>query len=1051
MNKRIRHIITGMGILLLLGTTKAFAQSTVTGSVTDANNEPLPGVDVIIKNTTKGTSADFDGNFTLENVNDDDILQVSMIGFKTRDVPVGNKREFTIVLNEDSETLDEVVVTGVAVGTSVKKLAFALSKVNKEQLKEVPAGDLGNSLRGKVAGVRIVQATGDPNTAASIRLRGSNSLMGSQDPLIIIDGVITGSDTNLRDINMEDVESIEVIKGAAASSLYGSLSGNGVIQIITKRGKNTSGKPSIVLRSETGFSQIVRRYPLAETHRFKLRDADAFPWNMDNLDEQGRWELSDGGIRVFEEDGLLDNPYPQVLDHQRKINTAQPFSTLYASISSGSDYFKYHLSFQNQKNGGAVQGVKPSVRNNGRLNIDYIPNDKLFVKVSASYANTVGNTAPSSTRVNGLYLEPWIDISERAEDGNFARAPRGSHFLRRYFDNPLYEVTIIEEYFNRQRLMFSPDITYNINDNLRIGASYSHDESRQESFDYVPKEYVDPDPNVPDEGEYGIESDISKTAISQIFMSYNKQIGNFNTRLTAKFLRENRTSSSVYAEGSQLLVGGVKTLNITEAGSRITRSSQTEEKVSNYFLDFNTDYKDKIIFNALIRRDGSSLFGENNRWQTFGRTSLAYILTEDIKIPKVEDLKLRFSWGVSGQRPSFAAQYETYEIDRSGRLEPDLLGNKNLLPSKVSEWEAGINMRLFERVNLEVNYAETVVKNDFIKVPLPRVSGFTEQWKNIGGVNSTSLEIQVGGDIVRKKDFNWNLNVSWDKVTQEIEDLGGLPPFNRSRRIFRVEEGQPYGLMYGYKIVENINEFTLDNNGFVVNSLGSPNSDVKGTLRPEDFETNEHGYVIIKGTKGTENEQVIFVSNEMGDDKKVPLGDTNPDWNLGLSSNFAWKNLNLYFVVDHQHGGEIYNSTKQSMYRAERHGEQETFARQGKHILYSNNASNLDRGFADTSHFVEDGTFTKIREIALGYTLNEETLGKNISKYLKELKFSLIGRNLFTFTNYTGFDPEVAYVRQSSRSRGNTTTRVANPTNDRLDRRAYPQFRTFTVMVQLKF
>lgn len=1037
------------GLLLALCFTKVTAQTAISGKVLDENNEPLAFANILIKGSDQGTTTDFNGQFTLSNVSNEDVLEVSMIGFKTQEMVVGTTTNFEIKLIQDTEALDEVVVTGVAVGTPVKKLGFALSKVNKEELSEVPAGDLGNSLRGKIAGVRIVQSNGDPNTAASIRLRGSNSLLGSQDPLIIIDGVITGGETNLRDINMEDVESIEVIKGAAASSLYGSLSGNGVIQIITKRGKNSEGKPTIVLRNETGFSQIASRYPLAKTHRFKLRDANEFPWNLNDLNEQGRWELSDGGARVFDEDGLLDNPFPRVLNHQKEINTAQPFNSIYASLSSGNENFKYHLSFQNTKNGGVIQGVDPTIRNNGRLNIDYIPDDKLMVKTSVFYANTTGYTAPYSTRVNGLYLEPWIDITERDINGNIIPTPQGAQYLRSYLDNPLYDVTILENYFDRQRLMFSPEITYNITDNLRMGASYSHDESRSETYNYTPKEYEDPDPNQEDDGNYSIENDISKTGILQLYTSYNKQIGDFNTRFTAKFLRENRNISSFYAYGSQLLVGGVRTLNITDAESRTTRSFQTEEKVSNYFFDVNVDYKDKIIFNGLIRRDGSSLFGENNRWQTFGRASFAYRLSEDFEIPKVDDLKLRFSWGVSGQRPSFSAQYETYEINRSGNLEPDLLGNQDLLPSKVTEWEAGINARLFDRINFEANYAKTEVKNDFIRVPLPRVSGFTEQWQNIGGVASTALEFQLGADVIRSKNFSWTANLSWSKITQEITDLGGLPPFSRSRSLFRVQEGKPYGLMYGYKIATSVNQLTLDDNGFVLNGLGSPNADVRGTLRPDDFEINEQGYVVIKGSQGTENEQVIFISDENGDDKQVDLGDTNPDWNLGLTSNFGYKNFNLYFVLDHQQGGDIYNSTKQSMYRAERHGDQEKFARQGKHIVYSNNASNLDRGFANTSHFVEDGTFTKLREVALGYTLNSDVLGKNVAKYLKEIKFSLIGRNLLTITNYSGFDPEVAYIRGTRG--GSPTTNVPNPTNDRLDRRAYPQFRTFTAMIQLTF
>ncbi len=1042
--------IASLGLLFILSLTKVTAQSSITGKVLDEGGVPLSFANILIKGTANGTTTDFDGLFTIKDVNNDDSIVVSMIGFKTKEITVGTNREFTIVLQENAEALDEIVVTGVAVGTSVRKLTFALSKVNKEQLKEAPAGDLGNSLRGKVAGVRIVQANGDPNTAASIRLRGSTSLMGSQDPLIIIDGIITGRETSLRDINMEDVESIEVIKGAAASSLYGSLSGNGVIQIITKRGKNTDGKPTIVLRNETGFSQITNKYPLANTHRFKLKDANVASWNLNDLNDPGRWELSSGGNRVYDEDGLLDNPFPRVLDHQSKINTAQPFNSLYTSISSGTSNFKYHLSFQNTKNGGAVTGVKPSVRNNGRLNIDYTPDEKLSLKTSFAYTDTKGHYAPSSTRMNGLYLEPWIDIDERDNAGNIVPTPQGSQHLRRYRDNPLYEVKILENYFNRQRLMFSPNLTYRLTDSFTVGASYSHDESRTDTYDYKPKEYNDPDPNNDDDGNYSIENDISKTGIIQLSASYAKKIGDFNTRVTGKFLRENRTFSTSYAYGSKLAFGGVKNLSLTESTTRIIRSAQEERKVSNYFLDFNLDYKDKIIFNGLIRRDGSSLFGKENRWGTFGRTSLAYILTEDITIPHVDNLKLRFSWGVSGQRPGFSDQYETYSIDRrSGVLSRTQAGNVKLISSKVSEWEAGLNARLFNRLNLEINYAKAKVESDFINTPQAVVTGAPLKIQNIANISTSSFEIQLGADLIKTKDINWNVNVSWDKITQEITSIGGIPPFGRSRRIFRAEPGKPYGQMYGYKIATNSNQLTTNTDGYVINGLGSPNADVRGTIKPTDFETNEQGYLIIKGTKGTKNEQVIYLSDENGDDKKVALGDTNPDWNLGLSSSFSYKNFNLYFVIDHQHGGDIYNSTKQSMYREERHADQEKFARQGKHILYSNNASNLDRGFADTSHFVEDGTFTKVRELALGYTLNESVLGEKFSKYIKEVKFSLIGRNLLTITDYTGFDPEVAHA--SEPRGGQLRSSTPNPTNDKLDRRAYPQFRTFTAMVQFTF
>ncbi len=1024
------------------------------GQIIDKSNNPLPFATVIIQKTNNGTSSDHTGRFSLSGVKSSDIIEVSMIGYKTQAIKAENKKYFKIALEEDLSLLEEVVVTGVSVGTSARKLGFALSKVNKEKLEEVPATDLGNALRGKLAGVRIVQPNGDPNSVAGIRLRGSNSILGSQEPLIIVDGIIAGGSSNLKDINMEDVESIEVIKGAAASSLYGSLSGNGVIQIITKKGKNTEGKNIVNIRSEVGFSNIGRRYPLANTHAYLLRDANEYPWDLSDLDKQGRWVLNGESIRGDDPDGLLDNPFPRYVDNQKAVNTPQLNLNNFVSLTSGTKKFRYYMSFQNSRIGGAIEGVKPNIRNNGRINVDYTPNSKLRIKTSVYYAKTKGFRAPSSTRKNVLRLEPWIDITEKDAKGGYNPRPKGLKYGEEYYDNPLYEVGILENHYNRQRAMLSSDIKYNLTDDWQIGGSYSHDESRTESYNFKPMFYVDANPDTGREkkGTYSIGSDIFTTSIGSLFTNYKKKIEDLQTSFTLKFLREYRDKQAMFAGGSEFSVDGVKTLNITETQTRDIKSYEEVYKVSNYFFDANFDYKDKLIFNTMIRRDGSSSFGANNRWSTFGRASLAYILTEDLKIPHVNDLKLRVSWGTSGQRPQYSAQFETYEINRNGGLEPGLLGNKDLKPSRVAEWEFGLNTRFLDIFDLEVNYAKAKVKNDFIKAPLPKVTGFKEQWQNIGGLASEVFEFQLSADIIRTDNLHWNIGLSWDKVNQRITDLGGLSPFFRpgGRSLFRVEENKPYGLMYGNKIVKNIDELTTNADGIVINELPQ---EFKDKLTKSDFEVNEHGYVIVKGTKGTEKEQVICVSDENGNRIRTEIGNTTPDWNLGFTSNLSWKNFNFYFVLDHQQGGDIYNYTKQQLYSRRRHGDQEQFAKQGKHIKYSENSSKIYNGLQTISHFVEDGTFTKLREVALSYKMGEDILGKDSS--LREIKLSLIGRNLLTFTNYSGFDPEVAYTGSlrytGGLGTGKPRNRTLNTTNDRIDDSVYPQFKTYSLMLQVKF
>ena len=255
----------------------------------------------------------------------------------------------------------------------------------------------------------------------------------------------------------------------------------------------------------------------------------------------------------------------------------------------------------------------------------------------------------------------------------------------------------------------------------------------------------------------------------------------------------------------------------------------------------------------------------------------------------------------------------------------------------MGELETGFNIAFLGKYNVSFTYATASVTDNFIQRPLPAVTGFQSQWVNLGRLSYHTFEIEVGANIIKNKDWNWNITASWDRMRQQIDDLGGVNPFSRGRGLFRVQEGKPFGMMYGFKAVKNADQFHKRSDGTVI----APNAKVdytslnasratqglpavsSTTLKPSDFEVNEQGYLIIKGSKGTTNEQVFWETDKDGNEVQKEIGNTNPRWNLGLTSFLSYKNWSMFLAMDYHHGGDIYNSAKQRLYRAERHGDQE--------------------------------------------------------------------------------------------------------------------------------
>ena len=1045
--------------MFFVGISMSFAQKTVTGTVLDNEGLPIIGANVLIEGTSEGTVTDIDGAFSLDVPSGAETLILSYTGYETQELDITNTSNLGTLTLLEGEVLDEIVITGVGKGTSTKKLGFAVSKINEEQLEEVPGLDPGNALRGKAPGVRVVQASGNPSYGAEIRLRGSTSISGNQRPLIIVDGIITEGD--LRDINMDDVESMEVVKGAAASALYGSLAGNGVIQIITKTGNSDGNGMRVTLKNEYGFSSLNGSYPIATKHRFlndslgQVRNGD---WNGDGTESSNYgFGLDDGGSIVDDPDGIFDNDFlAPTFDNIDRFMSGASFYNNNISIATTDKTTNYMLSFSNQVSGGIVDILPNYKRRNFRANIDSRPSDKFKISFRSSYGITDGVDVTEQGQGENLFFnlltsDPYIDLEDGVttdEDGNqvYNPQPAGVEISATNAENALYLGSELDWGFDRTRFLGGVSAQYSILDGLTAELAYTLDKTNEEGFFQRPKSFFDQSVGANVNGSLFLNDREINKSVASAQLQYDTQLGDrLNGVFTLKYLYEDLTDERLNVGGTEVWASNLRTIDNVSLQSG--GSFMLQEIAENVFFDVQLDFDDKLILGGMIRNDGSSSFGANERNQWYYRGSAAYRISEDMNSTSIDEWKVRASYGTSGLRPPFAAQYEVYPVSQSGISGLGFTrGNADLKPSTVTELEIGTNIAFLKRFNLEVNYATTKTTNDYIQVPLSALSGFQFQWQNIGEVSGTAIELGLSADIITQPKFSWTANIFWDRITQEITNLNGVAPFIRNTAtafdLFRVEEGLPFGAMYGNKIVTSVDELSLDSEGNVLNATSS---DLGRPLRTDDFYVNEDGYLIAMiadengnpiEAHGTPLEQVVYLADENGERVPTLIGDTNPDWNLGFSSTFKFGGLSLYVLLDHQQGGDIYNYTKQLLYFNDRHQDLQDDGAIGKHSFYKNGSSQIYNGASASSHFVEDGTFTKLREVSLGYTFNKGRLG-SLGNIFNSLKVALTGRNLITITNYSGWDPEVALRN--------------NPSNFRFDEYSYPNYRTFTGSLTIEF
>ena len=1028
MNTKIKGILT---LLLALIVQVSFAQQkTISGKVSDVSGS-LPGVSVIIKGTVIGTETDFDGNYSIK-ANTGDVLTFSYLGYESVGKTIGASNTINVSMVESSNVLDEVVVTGVVGATSRKKLSVTVAKVSAKDLEDMPTTSAASALQGKIPGVTVTNF-GEPGAGATILLRGSTNLFGSQEPLILVDGVIV--ENGLQDLNTDDIESFEVVKGASASALYGSRAGNGVIVITTKKGK--SGKISVTFKNELGFSELSNTVTTSNSHNYNL----ASDWESAKgkytkyagvnypSDFNGSNYQNVTGGRTASADEYSDNPYGVYYDNQNLFFRTGVDRTLYTSLSTSNDNTNVYFSAENQKNEGIARDTKGYERNAIRLNVDFKVNNWLKFSSKTNFIKRV-NKSSGGMDLFGLTLaESDVNLFANNPDGQpYQLIP---NLWAATVSNPLYSLYKGDPVALTNTYLGAYSANIKLADWLSLDAEYTLEVANGRSESYFGKDYYTgggPQSNLYSQYSTGSMSKSSYFSLSQktqFTANLTKSWEDLTIKGRLSYLLEDAHYESFYGSGSNLIYAGVKSLdNFDKANTNIS-SSYNDQRAKNAFAILGLDYKDRYIFDGMFRMDGSSLFGENHRWNNYYRVSGAYRISKDFDIPGVQELKIHAALGTAGQRPGFSWQYDRISLSGGGLSTQRTQSNPDLLPSETTELEVGLSGRFLNRFNFEGLYSSSETANQFMLVDLfaPANSGQNKKWANIGSVEFKTIELTLGAEVIKQEDFNWNLNFAFSTTKNEITKLDVDPIKVGPSSAFRIEKGLQFGTMFGRKFVTTLADM----------SKQLPAGKTIG-----DYKVNSDGVVVLTSAIGTPNEKAIILEHD-GVEAYEKIGNSTPDFTLGISSTMKYKNFNFYMLWDIKSGGNIYNQNGQWLTRDNRSamtdqaGKAEADKKTHSYYqsLYDVNQVN--------AFWVEDASYTRLREASIFYTFDKNQLKDVANGFFDSIKLGVTGKNLLTFTDYSGFDPEVQTYD------GNTQQYYA------VDFQSYPVYKSYSLSLTVKF
>ena len=932
----------------------------VKGLVLDASTgEPVIGANVIVKGTTNGVITDLDGVYEL-NAPAGAVLQISFVGYKT--IEVKAEPNMKVNLKEDTETLDEVVVVGY--GTQRREsLTGSLQTVKENKLKDVTTANVENMLNGKVSGVFVAPGSGQPGSSGAVMVRGKASINGSSSPLWVIDGVIVGDGAG--QLNPADIETMTILKDAASTAIYGSQGANGVILVTTKSGKmtiNVSAKAG-VSRLNNGNLEMMDGAELYDYYKsFSNADQINFPrWNEDLRNANFDW-----------------------WDLATQSGVTQEYNV---SLSGGGEKINSYFSMGYYDEEGAVKGYDLQ-RYNFRYRTNYKPFSWLTIKPSV--AGAMRNTHDAQYSVTAMYsMFPWD--SPYDENGNLV-PDRYSGWVNSQSTNYLNDLSY-GNHTDYKTYEFSGNfdfdiritdwLTFNSVNNFRWTGYYYNSYS---------------DPRC--EGASGVNGRLEEYQ-SNTVRRYTNQILRFNKMwdkhsLNALLAYEfnDYQGKAISATGTGF-VPGFEVLDVTAIPEDVG-GSLSEWAMQSYLFKAIYSYDNRYLGEVSFRRDGASNFGDENKYGNFFSVSAGWNINREkwFKADWVNNLKLRASYGTVGNRPSsLYPQYDLYSISAkyngTSAALISQIGNKELTWEKTYTTGVGLDASMFhERFRFSFDYYYKYTSNILFAVPVSGLTGVTSRWKNVGEMENQGIELTVGGDIIRTRDWNWSVEMNLGHNRNRIKELyGNNTEIIRSGGIGIAGEAD--------KILKK----DYDSDSFYMVEWAGVNPE---TGAPQWYKHTKDENGNITGREITEN---------YAEADQVICDASTPKLFGGFNTTLAWKNIDLTAVFGYSIGGKIYNYSRQEYdsdgaytdrnqmklmdgwTRWEKPGDIATHP-----VASYNNSSNSNKA---STRYLEDGDYLKLRSLTIGYNL------KLPKYYIQNMRIFFTGENLFCVTGYSGVDPEI--------------------------------------------
>ena len=1009
MKTKFNGILT---LLLALVVQISFAQDkTISGTVSDESG-PLPGVTVLKKGTTQGTETDFDGKYSIK-AKSSDVLVFSFIGMKTVERSVGNSNTISISLESDN-ILDEVVVTALGISKKEKGLGVSIGKVKSEALTTARSASPIDALAGKVSGLKITQQSGTPGGSASVIIRGATSLSGDNQPIFVIDGmpisnqsinadgIEGGVDAGNRagDLNPDDIESVSVLKGASASALYGARAKNGAIIITTKKGKKNAGL-SVEINSSLRTDSPLK----LPKYQNEYAQGTGGTYDKDRINGWGP-KISDVQNQTFEDfkgDQVTLSAKPNNVKNFfrtgiTKINTI--------AISGGDDKSDFRASYTNTD----VEGIIPNSsykKNNYSVNFGRNFTDKFSTRVNVNYihSNSNGRTQQGSNDSNVIIpnilgMSRTVSFEDLAN--NYVNEAGTQIGLTERTNNPYWVLNNNPFVTKLDRVIASAEFNYNITDNLkivdRVGTDF-YNEDRQKLYAKGTLGNLG--------GEFTNWHYYNQIINNDFYLSYNNSFDN-DLSISA-ILGHNLYQSQYYRtriDATSIIVPELYSLANTE--KQVASDFRRRRKLYGVYADINLDYKGTYFLNITGRNDWSSTLPKENNSYFYPSVNGAIVFTELMEKNDIITFgKIRGGYAEVGSdanpysldfgftpASSYFVQYSlSNNVPQGGIIgfqAPRTLPNANLKPQRKKEFEVGLDLKLFRNiVDLKFTYYNSDTKDQLINVDVPRSTGFFRKAVNAGSVNNAGIEVDLNISPLKtlNTDLKWDIGVIFNKNTQKVESLA-----------------------------EGLQEFQLQSgwSGLTIKAAPGEEFGLYGTA----FKTNDQGQYIINKATGLKE----VVANQR-------LGNTAPDWTMGINNSLNYKGFNLSFLVDIKEGGTLFSGTTASLRGAGL--AQETLANRGESfvdtgvneitatdgtVTYETNTTAVQNqeeywgnqsSTSNTEGNIFDASYIKLREVALSYSLPSKYLE---DKFFTGIRFGVEARNLWIIQDHVPhIDPEVNF------------------------------------------